>query len=62
MFDKLMIHLYTIVSVEGVAIFWKFKGLRHTKNPLTLLCIMFQNGQTHFKNLVAFGGRFLKCV
>ena len=23
---------------------------------------MFQNGQTHFKNLAAFAARFLKCV
>ena len=29
---------------------------------LTLYCIMFQSGQTYFKNLAAFAARFLKCV
>ena len=29
---------------------------------LTLLCIMSQNGQTHFKNLATFAARILKCV
>ena len=29
---------------------------------LTLYFAMSQNGQTHFKNLAAFAGRFLKCV
>ena len=31
-------------------------------NALTLYCKMSQNGQTHFKNLVAFSARFLKYV
>ena len=29
---------------------------------LTLNCTMSQNGQRHFKNLVVFAARFLKCV
>ena len=30
--------------------------------PLTFYRILFQIGQTHFKNLTAFAARFLKCV
>ena len=29
---------------------------------LTLQCIKYQNDQTHFKNLIAFVKRFLKCL
>ena len=36
----------------------KLKYYGFSENPLTLSCIMSQNGQTHFKNLAANAARF----
>ena len=48
---------YEIISQEVFSACCPLKS--HTY--LTVWCITFQNGQTHFKNFGAFAERFLKC-